>query len=89
MASIYADVFIYHYGPPVKHGAGNIPIVQALLEKGASQGTALAFMTSVTGLSLPETIILKNVLELPLILIFVGVVGTGIIVVGLLFNIVF
>jgi len=46
-------------------------------------------MTSVTGLSLPETIILKNVLELPLILIFVGVVGTGIIVVGLLFNIVF
>jgi len=36
MASIYADVFIYHYGPPVKHDAGNILIVQALLEKGAS-----------------------------------------------------
>jgi uncharacterized membrane protein YraQ (UPF0718 family) len=60
-----------------------------LLERGASLGTALAFMMSIIGLSLPETIILKKVLKLPLILIFVGVVGTGIMIVGFLFNIVF
>ena len=75
--------------PLYSNAAGIIPIVQALLEKGASLGTALAFMMSVIGLSLPETIILKKVLKLPLILIFVGVVGTGIMIVGFLFNIVF
>lgn len=75
--------------PLYSNAAGIIPIVQALLEKGASLGTALAFMMSVIGLSLPETIILKKVLKLPLILIFVGVVGTGIMVVGFLFNLVF
>ncbi|MCX6568061.1 MAG: permease [Candidatus Aminicenantes bacterium] len=75
--------------PLYSNAAGIIPIVQALLEKGASLGTALAFMMSVIGLSLPETIILKKVLRLPLILIFVGVVGTGIIIVGFLFNLVF
>jgi len=75
--------------PLYSNAAGIIPIVQALLEKGASLGTALAFMMSVIGLSLPETIILKKVLKLPLILIFVGVVGAGIMIVGFLFNIVF
>jgi uncharacterized membrane protein YraQ (UPF0718 family) len=75
--------------PLYSNAAGIIPIVQALLEKGASLGTALAFMMSVIGLSLPETIILKKVLKLPLILIFVGIVGTGIMIVGFLFNIVF
>jgi len=75
--------------PLYSNAAGIIPIVQALLEKGASLGTALAFMMSVIGLSLPETIILKKVLKLPLILIFVGVVGTGIMIVGFLFNLVF
>ncbi len=75
--------------PLYSNAAGIIPIVQALLEKGASLGTALAFMMSVIGLSLPETIILKKVLKLPLILIFVGVVGTGIMIVGFLFNFVF
>jgi uncharacterized membrane protein YraQ (UPF0718 family) len=49
----------------------------------------LAFMMAVIGLSLPETIILRKVLKLPLIFIFVGVVGAGIIVVGLLFNILY
>ena len=63
--------------PLYSNAAGIIPIVQALLEKGASLGTALAFMMSVIGLSLPETIILKKVLKLPLILIFVGIVGDG------------
>jgi len=75
--------------PLYSNAAGIIPIVQALLEKGASLGTALAFMMSVIGLSLPETIILKKVLKLPLILVFVGVVATGIMIVGFLFNFVF
>jgi hypothetical protein len=66
-----------------------IAIVQSLLEKGASLGTALAFMMSVIGLSLPETIILKKVLRLPLIFIFVGIVALGIMIVGFLFNLVF
>ena len=75
--------------PLYSNAAGIIPIVQALLEKGASLGTALAFMMSVIGLSLPEMIILKKVLKLPLILVFAGVVGTGIMIVGFLFNLVF
>ena len=75
--------------PMYSNAAGIIPIVQALLEKGASLGTVLAFMMSVIGLSLPETIILKKVLKLPLILTFVGVVATGIILVGYLFNLIY
>jgi len=75
--------------PMYSNAAGIIPIVQALLEKGASLGTVLAFMMSVIGLSLPETIILKKVLKLQLIGIFIGVVATGIIIVGYLFNFVF
>jgi len=75
--------------PMYSNAAGIIPIMQALLEKGASLGTALAFMMSVIGLSLPEVIILKKVLKLPLIFAFVGVVGTGIIIVGYLFNFIF
>lgn len=72
--------------PLYSNAAGIIPIVHALLEKGASLGTTLAFMMSVIGLSLPETIILRKVLKLPLIFIFVGVVATGIMLVGYLFN---
>ena len=63
--------------------------MQALLEKGASLGTVLAFMMSVIGLSLPETIILKKVLKLPLIFTFVGVVAAGIIIVGYFFNLIY
>jgi uncharacterized membrane protein YraQ (UPF0718 family) len=72
--------------PLYSNAAGIIPIVQSLLEKGAALGTALAFMMAVIGLSLPETIILKKVLKLPLILTFVGIVGSGIMIVGFLFN---
>jgi uncharacterized protein len=72
--------------PMYSNAAGIIPIVHALLEKGASLGTTLAFMMSVIGLSLPETIILRKVLKLPLIFIFVGVVATGILLVGYIFN---
>ncbi len=75
--------------PLYSNAAGIIPIVQALLEKGASLGTALAFMMSVIGLSLPETIILRKVLKLPLIFLFVGVVGTGILLVGYIFNLIY
>jgi uncharacterized membrane protein YraQ (UPF0718 family) len=75
--------------PLYSNAAGIIPIVHALLEKGASLGTALAFMMSVIGLSLPETIILRKVLKLPLIFIFVGIVAAGIILVGYLFNLIY
>lgn len=75
--------------PLYSNAAGIIPVVQALLAKGASLGTALAFMMSVIGLSLPEIIILRKVLKLPLIFIFVSVVAFGIIIVGYLFNLVY
>jgi uncharacterized membrane protein YraQ (UPF0718 family) len=75
--------------PLYSNAAGIIPIVHALLEKGASLGTALAFMMAVIGLSFPETIILRKVLKLPLIFIFLGVVAVGIIIVGYLFNLVY
>ena len=75
--------------PLYSNAAGIIPIVSVLIEKGASLGTALAFMMAVIGLSLPEMIILKKVLKLPMILIFIGVVATGIMIVGYLFNDIF
>ncbi len=75
--------------PLYSNAAGIIPVVQALLEKGASLGTSLAFMMSVIGLSLPETIILRKVLKLPLIFIFVGVVAVGIMIVGYVFNLIY
>jgi uncharacterized membrane protein YraQ (UPF0718 family) len=72
--------------PMYSNAAGIIPIVQALLGKGAALGTVLAFMMAVIGLSLPEAIILRKVLKLPLIFAFFGVVAAGIMVVGFLFN---
>jgi uncharacterized membrane protein YraQ (UPF0718 family) len=72
--------------PLYSNAAGVIPIVQALLGKGAALGTTLAFMMAVIGLSLPETIILRKVLRPRLIIVFVGVVATGIMLVGYLFN---
>lgn len=72
--------------PLYSNAAGIIPIVSVLIEKGASLGTALAFMMAVIGLSLPEMIILKKVLKLPLIFTFAGIVATGIMIVGYLFN---
>jgi uncharacterized membrane protein YraQ (UPF0718 family) len=75
--------------PLYSNAAGIIPIVSVLIEKGASLGTSLAFMMAVIGLSLPEMIILKKVLKLPLILVFVGIVAFGIMGVGYLFNFIF
>jgi uncharacterized protein len=75
--------------PLYSNAAGIVPIVSVLIEKGASLGTALAFMMAVIGLSLPEMIILRKVLKLPLIFTFIGIVGFGIMVVGYLFNMIF
>lgn len=75
--------------PMYSNAADIIPIVQALLGKGAALGTVLAFMMAVIALSLPEAIILRKVLKLPLILAFFGIVAVGIILVGYLFNFLF
>lgn len=75
--------------PLYSNAAGIVPIVSVLIEKGASLGTSLAFMMSVIGLSLPEMVILRKVLKLPLIFTFIAVVGTGIMIVGYLFNYIF
>lgn len=72
--------------PMYTNAAGVIPIVEALIGKGAALGTVLAFMMSVIALSLPEMIILRQVLTLRLIAVFIGVVATGILLVGFLFN---
>jgi len=72
--------------PMYSNAAGIIPVVEALLGKGAALGTVLAFMMAVIGLSLPEIIILRKVLRPPLIAAFVGVVASGILVVGWMFN---
>ena len=74
--------------PLYSNAAGVIPIVSALMEKGASLGTVLAFMMAVVGLSLPETIILRRVLKPQLIAVFVGTVATAIIITGYLFNLI-
>jgi uncharacterized protein len=74
--------------PLYSNAAGVIPIVSALLDKGASLGTALAFMMSVVGLSLPEAIILRRVLKPQLVAIFIGVIAVAIIITGYLFNLV-
>ena len=75
--------------PLYSNAAGIVPIVAVLIEKGASLGTALAFMMAVIGLSLPEMVILRKVLKLPLIFTFIGIVGVGIMIVGYLFNYIF
>lgn len=74
--------------PLYSNAAGVIPIVSALMEKGASLGTVLAFMMSVVGLSLPETIILRRVLKPPLIATFLGTITVAIIITGYLFNLI-
>ncbi len=72
--------------PMYTNAAGVIPVVEALLGKGAALGTVLAFMMSVIALSFPEMVILRKVLKPRLIAIFIGVLGSGILFVGYLFN---
>jgi uncharacterized protein len=74
--------------PLYSNAAGVIPIVYALMEKGASLGTVLAFMMAVVGLSLPVLVILRRVLKPQLIAVFVGVVALAIILIGYLFNLI-
>lgn len=74
--------------PLYSNAAGVIPLVGVLTEKGVSIGTSLAFMMAVTGLSLPEFMILKKVMKVRLIVIFASIVGIGIIFTGYLFNLV-
>jgi len=72
--------------PLYSNAAGVIPIVYALMEKGMSMGTVLAFMMAVTALSLPEMIILRKVLKVKLLVVFVSIMTVTIIGVGYLFN---
>ncbi len=72
--------------PLYSNAAGVIPIVYALMEKGMSMGTVLAFMMAVTALSLPEMIILRKVIKIPLLVVFVSIMTVTIIAVGYLFN---
>ncbi|HMK43452.1 MAG TPA: permease [Dissulfurispiraceae bacterium] len=72
--------------PLYSNAAGVIPIVYALMEKGMSMGTVLAFMMAVTALSLPEMIILRKVIKIPLLAVFVSIMTVTIIAVGYLFN---
>lgn len=74
--------------PLYSNAAGTIPVVTALIEKGVPMGTALAFMMSVTALSLPEMVILRKVLKKQLLAVFFGTVGVAIIFTGYLFNLV-
>lgn len=72
--------------PLYSNAAGVIPLVGVLTEKGVAIGTSLAFMMAVTGLSLPEFMILRKVMKTRLIFIFASIVGVGIIFTGYLFN---
>jgi uncharacterized membrane protein YraQ (UPF0718 family) len=75
--------------PLYMDAAGTLPIVEALLGKGLPLGSALAFMMAVTALSLPELVILRRVMKPRLIAIFVAIVASGIVAVGILFNLMF
>ncbi|GAE44129.1 transporter [Mesobacillus boroniphilus JCM 21738] len=72
--------------PLYSNAVGSLPIVEALLNKGVGAGTALAFMMAITALSLPEMILLRKIIKPKLIAVFVGVVATGIILIGYGFN---
>ena len=72
--------------PLYSNAAGVIPIVYALMQKGVTMGTALAFMMAVTALSLPEMIILRKVLKMKLLWVFVAIMTVTIMAVGYLFN---
>lgn len=73
-APMYADIF------------GTLPIAEALIKKGIGIGTVLAFMMSVTALSIPSLILLKKVVKMPLLLMFTGIVTVGIIIIGYILN---
>lgn len=85
LAVIFATVIAI---PLYSNAMGTIPIAEALINKGVGIGTALSFMMATTALSLPEMILLRKVIKPKLIAIFTIITGTGIILVGYLFNII-
>jgi uncharacterized membrane protein YraQ (UPF0718 family) len=72
--------------PLYSNAAGTIPIVQVLVEKGVPLGTALALMMATVALSVPEIVILRQVVKWPLLATFIGVVAVAIMILGYLFN---
>jgi uncharacterized membrane protein YraQ (UPF0718 family) len=74
--------------PMYSNAAGVMPLVEVLTSKGMLLGTALSFMMAVTALSLPEALILKKIISLKLIALFFAIVGSGIIAIGYLFNLI-
>lgn len=72
--------------PMYTNAVGIPPIVESLIGKSAALGTVPTFMMSVIALSLPEMIILRKVLKLPLIVTFADVVVLGILIVDYVFN---
>lgn len=74
--------------PMYSNAAGAIPVVQVLVAKGVPLGTAIAFMMGVIGLSLPEAMLLKKVMNLKLIAIYFGTIAFFMILSGYLFNII-
>ncbi len=86
----FAVIFSVLIGVPLySNAAGAIPVVQALMAKGLPLGTSLAFLMAVSGLSLPEFLILKTVLKPTLLYTYFGIVTVGIILTGYLFNLIF
>jgi len=75
--------------PMYANAAGIVPVIQVFVAKGVPVGTALAFMMAVVGLSFPEAVLLKKVMDTKLILIFFGTVGGFIILIGYFFNLIF
>ncbi|MDH4330538.1 MAG: permease [Candidatus Moranbacteria bacterium] len=75
--------------PLYSNASGAIPIIQSLVDKGVPLGTALAFMMAIVGLSFPEALILRRVMKIPLLVTFFGIVATGIILIGYIFNLIF
>lgn len=85
--NIFAVPLVVLLGVPLySNAAGILPLIQSLYGAGIPLGTLLAFMMAVVALSLPELVLLKRVLKLPLLFIFVGVTAFGIVLVGYLFN---
>lgn len=74
--------------PLYANGAGVVPIGEALWTKGMSLGTVMAFMMSTIALSIPQAVMLRRVLKPPLLALYFAAVAAGIVVLGLLFNIV-
>jgi len=72
--------------PMYANASGIVPVIEVMVAKGVSLGTALAFMMSVVGLSLPEATLLKKVMSMRLILIFFGTVAVSIMLLGVVFN---